>query len=96
MCGITGWVAHGEDLARHRPVVQAMTDTMGCRGPDAEGVWIDGPAAFGHRRLSIIDPAGGTQPMVAEREGQTLAVLTFCGEIYNYQELRQELAALGH
>ncbi|MEU8700913.1 asparagine synthase (glutamine-hydrolyzing) [Streptomyces sp. NPDC048680] len=96
MCGITGWVAYGEDLARHRPVVQAMTDTMGCRGPDAEGVWIDGPAAFGHRRLSIIDPAGGTQPMVAERGGRASTVLTFCGEIYNYRELRQELAALGH
>ncbi|AKN73259.1 asparagine synthase [Streptomyces sp. PBH53] len=96
MCGITGWVAHGEDLARHRSVVQAMTDTMSCRGPDAEGVWIEGPAALGHRRLSIIDLAGGVQPMVATRDGRTLAALTFCGEIYNFRELRAELAALGH
>jgi asparagine synthase (glutamine-hydrolysing) len=96
MCGITGWVDFEQDLRQHRTVVQAMTGTMSCRGPDAEGVWIAPDAALGHRRLSIIDLAGGTQPMIAEHEGEPLAVLTFCGEIYNFRELRTELEAFGH
>ncbi|MEV6537874.1 asparagine synthase (glutamine-hydrolyzing) [Streptomyces sp. NPDC051665] len=97
MCGITGWVDFERDLSHESSTVGAMTRTMACRGPDAEGVWIDGHAALGHRRLAVIDPDGGRQPMTAEDdEGRTLAALTFCGEIYNYRELRAELSGLGH
>ncbi|MGW4940903.1 asparagine synthase (glutamine-hydrolyzing) [Actinoplanes sp. NPDC004185] len=96
MCGITGWVNFTRDLADQRAIVDRMTATMACRGPDAEGSWLAGPAALGHRRLAIIDLDGGAQPMIAEDPGGQPVVLTFCGEIYNYRELRRELQSYGH
>lgn len=97
MCGIAGWVAFQRDLTQERTTAQAMTDTMACRGPDAEGLWLDRHVALGHRRLSIIDLEGGRQPMAALSDsGETLAVLTFCGEVYNFRELRTELTSRGH
>lgn len=91
MCGIAGLVllragdnvSLPEDAAAH---VRAMLDVMAHRGPDGEGVRLDGPACLGHRRLSIIDLEGGAQPMCDGRR-----VLTFNGEIYNYRELRSRL-----
>ncbi|MEV8611461.1 asparagine synthase (glutamine-hydrolyzing) [Amycolatopsis sp. NPDC051373] len=94
MCGITGWVDYGRDLAAERETVAAMTATMACRGPDASGMWFDRHVAFGHRRLAIIDLELGTQPMTAEAGG-TVA-LTYSGEVYNFAELRAELQARGH
>ncbi len=71
-----------------------MTDVLGHRGPDGEGHFIDGPAALGHRRLAIIDlSSAGHQPM-ATADGRY--VITYNGEVYNFQELRVELEALGH
>ncbi|MFC0862024.1 asparagine synthase (glutamine-hydrolyzing) [Sphaerimonospora cavernae] len=96
MCGISGWVDYGRDLRLERETVQAMTDTMACRGPDAEGTWFAPHVAFGHRRLAVIDIEGGRQPMVAERNGEIAAVLTYSGEVYNFRELRAELTGLGH
>lgn len=96
MCGIAGWVDFTRDLRRETAAVQAMTDTMALRGPDAGEVWISERAALGHRRLSIIDLEGGRQPMVAEENGQVLASLTYSGEVYNFQELREELTGRGH
>ncbi|MGK5550306.1 asparagine synthase (glutamine-hydrolyzing) [Actinomadura kijaniata] len=96
MCGITGWVDFEHDLLPSRAVAREMTDTMACRGPDEEGLWLRRHVALGHRRLSVIDPAGGRQPMVAEEDGRTLAVITFCGEVYNFRELREQLASHGH
>ncbi len=69
-----------------------MAEAMAHRGPDGSGVWTGGPVGFAHRRLAIIDISGGQQPMVSPDSG---AVLTFNGEIYNYRELRQTLAADG-
>jgi asparagine synthase (glutamine-hydrolysing) len=96
MCGITGWVAFDHDVTRQRDVLEAMTDTMAPRGPDAAGLWLDGPAALGHRRLAVIDIAGGVQPMRIERDGRDALVITYSGEVYNYRELRSELVGLGH
>ncbi|MEV0971316.1 asparagine synthase (glutamine-hydrolyzing) [Microtetraspora glauca] len=96
MCGIAGWVDYDRDLRTVRDVAQAMTDTMVCRGPDAEGLRVEPHAALGHRRLAIIDIEGGRQPMAAERDGRLLAVLTYSGEVYNFRELRAELASRGH
>src|SRR5690348_9155118 len=73
-----------------------MTSTMANRGPDAGGVWCSGHAAIGHRRLSVIDLEGGQQPMRAGAPGSDDVVLTYSGEVYNFTELRSELAALGH
>ena len=97
MCGIAGWVDWERDLCRERATVEAMTATMACRGPDDDGTWISRHAALGHRRLAVIDPAGGAQPMTGSRPGASdEVVLTFNGEIYNFVELRTELRGRGH
>lgn len=96
MCGITGWVDFSASLRAPTPVLAAMTDTMACRGPDDSGQWLARHAGLGHRRLAVIDPAGGRQPMVVDDQDEPLAVLTYSGEVYNFQELREELVASGH
>jgi asparagine synthase (glutamine-hydrolysing) len=96
MCGIVGIFAHG---SRAQPVdrweLVKMRDRMAARGPDGAGEWIaaDSRVGFGHRRLSIIDPdERASQPMLSA-DGRL--VITFNGEIYNYQALREELKAAG-
>jgi len=96
MCGIAGWVDFGRDLTEERPTVEAMTDALASRGPDARGIWLSPRATLGHTRNSIIDLAGGVQPMAAEQDGQPVAVLTYSGEVYNFRELRAELESRGH
>lgn len=98
MCGIAGWIDR-ETTAVGPGVVDAMTTAIAHRGPDGSGRW-NGVTraggwrlALGHRRLAIIDVAGGHQPMLSD-DGQM--VLVFNGEIYNFHELRRELAALGY
>src|SRR5882724_1416222 len=91
MCGIAGFV-HLHRPAE-RPLIQAMCDEIRHRGPDDEGFHIDGTAAIGMRRLSIIDLSTGHQPM--SNEDGTVWIV-FNGEIYQYQELRDDLIARGH
>ncbi|HEY4460333.1 MAG TPA: asparagine synthetase B, partial [Pseudonocardiaceae bacterium] len=95
MCGITGWVGFHHDLTRELTVLDAMTETMSCRGPDARGTWQDTHAALGHRRLSVIDIEGGAQPMTLDTPNGTLAMV-YSGEAYNFTELRDELRRRGH
>ena len=90
MCGIVGFVGARDDA---REVLQAMMDLIAHRGPDGQGQFVEGPAALGQRRLSIIDLEGGRQPMYNEDEN---LVVVFNGEIYNFQDLRAELEAAGH
>ena len=98
MCGIFGWVLR-DTKRQDRETLVRLTDLMSHRGPDGSGYWLRETSderfqiGFGHRRLSIIDIGGGSQPMSSEDGRFTLS---FNGEIYNYVELRQELAALGH
>jgi asparagine synthase (glutamine-hydrolysing) len=96
MCGIAGWVSYDGDLKAHQDVIRKMTKTMARRGPDAGGVWIDRHVGLGHRRLAVIDIAGGLQPMQLEEEGRTIVSLIYTGEVYNFVELRDELKQLGH
>ncbi|MEU4930178.1 asparagine synthase (glutamine-hydrolyzing) [Streptomyces yokosukanensis] len=95
MCGITGWVSYDRDLAAEATTLDAMTETMACRGPDDRGTWIEGPAALGHRRLAIIDLPGGRQPMSLDTPEGSLAMV-YSGEAYNFTELRRELEGRGH
>jgi len=95
MCGITGWIDWNEPLALRQPVLEQMTESLAHRGPDASGVWISGPCALGHRRLSVIDPENGAQPMIRRADG-TEWVIVYNGELYNTVELREELKARGH
>ncbi|MFF4263142.1 asparagine synthase (glutamine-hydrolyzing) [Streptomyces virginiae] len=96
MCGLAGWVDFERDLTAHTETASAMTGTMECRGPDAGGLWTSTHAILGHRRLAIIDLEGGKQPMVADADDPTQPVITYTGEVYNFQELREELRGLGH
>ncbi|MBB4965596.1 asparagine synthase (glutamine-hydrolyzing) [Saccharothrix violaceirubra] len=73
-----------------------MTTTLAPRGPDAAGFWLDRHVGLGHRRLAIIDVRRGTQPMIAGPESGPHAVLSYSGEVYNFQELRAELVRRGH
>ena len=92
MCGIAGFVAR-DGQAADRGILARMTASLAHRGPDGEGLYLDGPAALGHRRLSIIDLADGAQPM-ANEDGSVW--VTYNGEIYNEPELRAGLRARGH
>jgi asparagine synthase (glutamine-hydrolysing) len=92
MCGIAGFVAEGINL-QDDSVIRRMIHAIRHRGPDATGVYLDESAALGHARLSIIDLAGGGQPMCNE-DGSLW--ITFNGEIFNYLELRIDLIARGH
>lgn len=94
MCGITGWIDWEQDLTQSRHTLETMTETLTPRGPDASGYWFSPQAAIGHRRLIVIDPDGGTQPMV-RRFGDRTYVLTYNGELYNTEEIRQDLIKLG-
>ena len=93
MCGICG-IAHADPA---RPVdaalLRRMRDVLRHRGPDGEGIHCGGGVGLAHRRLSIIDVAGGRQPLGNE-DGTVWT--TFNGEIFNYQDLRRQLLAAGH
>jgi len=93
MCGICGELRFDGGRPDMAGIANMMA-SLARRGPDHQGVYADGPLAFGHRRLSIIDlSAHSHQPMVDKALGLTLV---FNGTIYNYRELRRELAALGY
>ncbi|SFI72130.1 asparagine synthase (glutamine-hydrolyzing) [Thermoflavimicrobium dichotomicum] len=95
MCGITGWVDYELDLRLQKETVNQMNQRHVVRGPDAEGVWLDKHVAIAHRRLIVIDPEGGLQPM-AKQLGERRYVIAYNGEIYNMQELRLKLLSLGY
>ena len=91
MCGIVGFTNNIDDA---ESVIGRMMDRIRHRGPDAEGKYVDGDIALGHRRLSIIDvSSSGDQPIFNEDGSK---VIIFNGEIYNYREIREKLAASGH
>lgn len=93
MCGIAGQFNYARREPVDRDGVRRMADAIVHRGPDDEGYFVDGPLGLGFRRLSIIDLAGGHQPM--SDAGETVWVI-FNGEIYNFKDLRAELEQRGH
>src|SRR5713226_9223438 len=93
MCGICGQYNFGNLAPVQRRDIEVMTRTIAHRGPDDEGYYVAGPVGFGFRRLSIIDLAGGHQPMSDQEES---VWVIFNGEIYNFHELKRELEGHGH
>ncbi len=93
MCGICGRYNHESRAPVPGELLAAMCRRLAHRGPDGERTWADGPAGLGHRRLVVIDPATGDQPLTNE-DGSVMVVAN--GEIYNYRELRPPLEAQGH
>ena len=94
MCGING-IAFSSRSGQlvSRPVLEAMRDVITHRGPDEDGIFIDGNVGLGHRRLSIVDVASGHQPMTNE---DASLHITYNGEIYNHADYRESLEAKGH
>ncbi len=92
MCGIAGFF-NPSGISPYGNVLTAMAQALAHRGPDHQGLYQDQCCALASRRLSVIDLAGGNQPVIHEPSG---AVMVFNGEIYNYRLLRAELASLGH
>lgn len=93
MCGIGGFVDYERDARRGGPILHGMKRTLTPRGPDAEGTYFDEDAALVHRRLTVIDPEGGKQPMHSPDRN---TILIYNGELYNTPELRTELMSRGH
>jgi asparagine synthase (glutamine-hydrolysing) len=93
MCGIAGVVGERNDSRVDRAMVHQMCQTMVHRGPDDEGIFVQNGVGLGMRRLSVIDLAGGHQPIF--NEDRSIAVV-LNGEIYNFLELRQQLESRGH
>ncbi len=93
MCGICGQFNFGDDAPVLRQDIERMASSIVHRGPDDEGYFVSGSLGFGFRRLSIIDLAGGHQPM---SDGEKSVWVVFNGEIYNFPELKRELEAFGH
>ena len=97
MCGIAGWVDPIDPLTGGGRAVRRMTDALAARGPDGEGLFVGAHAILGHRRLAVMDPARGHQPMVIGDDGdEPLVVLSYSGEVFNHVDLRFELELLGH
>ena len=93
MCGIAGEFRF-DGATPERAMLERMGEKLARRGPDAHGYWADGPCAFVHRRLAIIDLSErSAQPMV---DAEAQLALVFNGTIYNYPELRTALQGLGH
>lgn len=95
MCGITGWLDWRKDLTQSSVILDRMTETLALRGPDASGTWITEHCALGHRRLSVMDPANGAQPMT-RLLGENTYTIVYNGELYNAPELKEELEQLGY
>jgi asparagine synthase (glutamine-hydrolysing) len=95
MCGITGWIDWERNLENEGHIVGNMMETLAARGPDASGMYLSKHAAFGHRRLSVVDLVNGAQPMIRDR-GEQRYVITYNGELYNTPELRQALESKGY
>ncbi len=99
MCGIAGLINFGENMlyneSAHRLTVFEMAEKLAPRGPDSEGVWVGEHSAFAHRRLSVIDPQRGHQPMKKTVEGHEF-VICYNGELYNTDELRADLKSHGY
>ena len=94
MCGIAGWINLKQDISSQREILLSMSETLKNRGPDAKGEWLSPHALLAHRRLSVVDPEGGSQPMVRDKGGNY--VISYNGELYNADELKKVLMGKGY
>lgn len=98
MCGFVGFVNYKQDISNYRNVLINMNNTLSKRGPDEDGYYISKHIALGHKRLIVIDPEGGKQPMVASTKESSVFSnyhIVYNGQIYNTKELRQTLEENG-
>ena len=94
MCGIAGWIEQDCKMIERINALNRMSETLERRGPDENGIYVNGGTALIHRRLAVIDRENGKQPMAVSRDGVTY-VIVYNGELYNAPELRAGLKAAG-
>jgi asparagine synthase (glutamine-hydrolysing) len=90
MCGITGFIDYKRNIRNQTKILEEMVETLEKRGPNAEGIYVSNNVMFGHRRLIVVDPLGGQQPMKKVVEGREYVII-YNGELYNTEDLRKEL-----
>jgi len=95
MCGITGWIDYKKDLRKESEVLSTMAETLAKRGPDDTNIWTQLHAGFGHKRLVVVDPLNGVQPMTKEKQGYHYTIC-YNGELYNTEDIRKELLIKGY
>lgn len=95
MCGFAGWVDLDRDLSLEEETIRKMTDKLSKRGPDDHAVHMSRHALLGHRRLVVVDPQGGAQPMSRTEEGNCYTII-YNGELYNTEDIRKKLVSMGY
>ncbi len=95
MCGIAGWIDWQRDLRREAALLERMAAALAPRGPDDAGLVLEPHAGLAHRRLIVVDPQGGAQPMT-RRFGRRELTIVYNGELYNTEDLRRPLVAKGY
>lgn len=95
MCGIAGWVNFQQSLFQKTEIMEDMIDTLSKRGPDDTNIWGKSHVLFGHKRLVVIDPEGGRQPMTKMKADKAYTIC-YNGELYNTEDIRKELLKKGY
>lgn len=95
LCGIAGWMDHSRNIEHEVHIIKDMADTLANRGPDDQGLYVSEHVLLGHRRLTVVDPEGGRQPMAC-RWGVNNYIIIYNGELYNTEEIRCQLLSAGH
>ena len=98
MCGIVGFVNYKQNISKYKNILVNMNNTLSKRGPDEDGYYLKDHVALGHKRLIVIDPKGGKQPLIANNEYNNLLnqyAIVFNGQIYNTKELKKTLEENG-
>ena len=96
MCGISGWVDFHRDMRKESKTIEKMANTLSKRGPDETNIWNDLHVGFGHKRLIVVDPSGGRQPMSKPSIKGNTYTICYNGELYNTEDLRKILLTKGY
>ena len=94
MCGFVGIVNYKKDISNYKEILINMNNTLSKRGPDEDGYYYEEHICLGHKRLIVVDPDGGKQPMSAMKDGN-LYTIVYNGQLYNTKDLRSELEENG-
>lgn len=95
MCGISGWIDFNKAIKNETETLKKMVHTLEKRGPDETNIWYDTHVGFGHKRLIVVDPEGGRQPMTKQKDGNNYTIC-YNGELYNTEDIRKILLTKGY
>ena len=95
VCGISGWIDFEKVLRYETDILSNMANTLAKRGPDETNIWTNTHVGFGHKRLIVVDPAGGIQPMSKQKDGIDYTIC-YNGELYNTEDIRKILLTKGY